>query len=199
MKRVPCRDGDEKMARQLFVSDKTVLNRRDEYFDFAFNDKAFSDVKVVCGDREFDCHRVILSSQSSVPCSSTIWRRRRTGVSRSGSSSQRWSTPCWSIFFYTGDKTKSEMTTPGEMLLAADMYDLEDLKAHCEEVLIKSMHITNCIDCLVLGDMNNAMQWSWLWLIWEVLSSLKNGKRNWSVFLYWCLRWWRTLAVSPNL
>jgi len=63
------------------------------------------------------------------------------------------------IYLHRGqDKTKSEMTTPGEMLLAADMYDLEDLKAHCEEVLIKSMHITNCIDCLVLGDMNNALQ-----------------------------------------
>ena len=34
-----CRDGDEKMARQLFVSDETVLNRRDEYYDFALTTK----------------------------------------------------------------------------------------------------------------------------------------------------------------
>jgi len=126
-------------------------------FDFAFNDKAFSDVKIVCGDREFDCHRVILSSQSSVframfQHDMAEAQNRRVEIKELKPAVVH----AMLKYVYTGDKTKSEMTTPGEMLVAADMYDLEDLKAHCEEVLIRSMQISNCIDCLVLGDMNNA-------------------------------------------
>ena len=42
------------------------------------------------------------------------------------------------------------------MLAAAEMYDLKNLKAHCEENLSKSLEIGNCIDYLILGDTHNS-------------------------------------------
>ena len=46
-------------------------------FELAFSNKDFSVVAIVCGDHVFDCHRIILTSQSSVfrAMFSTTWRR----------------------------------------------------------------------------------------------------------------------------
>merc|ERR1711972_935909 len=41
------------------------------------------------------------------------------------------------------------------LLAAADQYDLKLLKKKCEELLCKSLNISNCLDYLILADMHS--------------------------------------------
>ena len=46
---------------------------------------------------------------------------------------------------------------PQDLLVAADRYQLDRLKSNCEEVLIDSLDVENCISILILSDMYNAL------------------------------------------
>ena len=125
-------------------------------FDFAVNDKEFSDVKIVCGDKVFDCHRIFLSSRSSVframfQHGMTEAQTRRIEIKELEPEVVQ----AMLKYIYTGNMNFSTMK-PEEMLAAAQMYDLGLLKDYYEEKLCKSLDISNCVDMLVLGDLHEA-------------------------------------------
>ena len=123
---------------------------------FAFNNKDFADVKIVCEDRVFDCHRIILSSRSSVframfQHNMAEAQTRRVEIQEIPSSIVH----AMLEYIYTG-RTIFRNGRNEDMLAAAEMYDLKNLKARCEENLSKSLEIGNCIDYLILGDTHNS-------------------------------------------
>merc|ERR1739838_483016 len=125
-------------------------------FDFAVNDKDFSDVKIVCGDKVFDCHRIFLSSRSSVfqamfQHGMTEAQTRRIEIKEMEPEVLQ----AMLEYIYTG-KMKFSTMKPEDMLAAAQMYDLGLLKDFYEEKLCKSLDISNCVDMLVLGELQEA-------------------------------------------
>ena len=56
------------------------------------------------------------------------------------------------LYIYTGN-TPNLQRVAGELLAAADKYQLEQLKNICEEKLCNSLEIGNSVSHLVLGDM----------------------------------------------
>ena len=56
------------------------------------------------------------------------------------------------LYVYTGN-TPNLNRVAGELLAAADKYQLEQLKNICEERLCNSLEIGNSVSHLVLGDM----------------------------------------------
>ena len=148
-------------------------------FEFDFNDKEFSDIKIVCGDKVFDCHRNILSSRS--PVFRAMFRNqmaeRQTGRVDIKELKQN---VCQAMleYIYTG-KTDVANVTTDELLKVAnrydhifsqvyiyiilylnyiDRFDLTALKIDCEEKLCESLEFSNCIDYLVLGDLHHAVK-----------------------------------------
>jgi len=147
-------------------------------YAFAFNDKAFSDVKIACGDRVFDCHRIILSSRSSVframfEHDMEEAKTKRVEIKEAKSDVVH----AMLEHIYTG-KTNFPSTEPKDMLAAAEMYNLESLKNEYEEILCKTLDISNCIDLLVVGDLNNAayLKKSAMQLIAMNMSSILKNK-----------------------
>jgi len=145
---------------------------------FAFNDKAFSDVKIVCGDRVFDCHRIILSSRSSV-FRAMFEHDMEEAKNKKVEIKEAKSEVVHALLehIYTG-KTSFTSTEPRDILAAAEMYDLENLKNVYEEKLCKILDISNCIDLLVVGDLNNAayLKKSAMQLIAMNMSSILKNK-----------------------
>ena len=127
-------------------------------FNFAVNHKNFSDVKIVCGcgDKVFDCHRIFLSSRSSV--FRAMFQHDMTEAQTSRIEIKELEPEVLQAmleYIYTGNM-KFSTIKPDAMLAAAQMYDLGLLKDFCEEKLCKSLDISNCVDMLVLGDLHEA-------------------------------------------
>ena len=54
-----------------------------------------------------------------------------------------------------GGKIENLEEKATKLLAAADQYDLKLLKKKCEELLCKSLNISNCLDYLILADMHS--------------------------------------------
>lgn len=125
-------------------------------FEFALNDKEFSDVKIVCGDKVFECHRIFLSSRSTVframfQHGTTEAQTRRIEIKELEPEVLQ----AMLEYIYTGNMEFSSLK-PEVMLAAAQMYDLGLLKDFYEEKLCKGLDISNCVDMLVMGDLHEA-------------------------------------------
>ena len=121
----------------------------------ALNEKEFSDATIVCGDQQFDVHRIILGSRSSV------FRAMFNNDMTEGNSNKievKKMEPevlkALLVYIYTGQTNFS--IKPEEVLKAAEMYDLRLLKNFYEEKLCTSLDISNVNDMLVLGDLHRA-------------------------------------------
>jgi len=164
-------------------------------FEFAFQNKNLSDVKIVCGDRIFDCHRIILSSRSLVFRAMFLHGMAEAQTKRVEIKELQPEVVNTMLkFIYTGkmkiDSTDFPPTKPEELLAAADMYDLENLKLICEEILCKSLEISNCIKMLVLADMHNARN------LYEQAMKLVIGNIN---DLIHSTAWREKLMKNPSL
>jgi len=139
-------------TKQSFEPVKKLKND----FEVALNDTEFSDVKIVCGDKVFDCHRIFLSSRSSVframfQYGMTEAQSRRIEIKELAPEVLQ----AMLQYIYTGHMKFSTMK-PEDMLAAAQMYDLGLLKDFYEEKLCKLLDFSNCVDMLVLGDLHEA-------------------------------------------
>jgi len=125
-------------------------------YEFALNDKDFSDVKIVCGNRVFDCHRINLSTRSTVframfQHGMAETQTRRVEIKEL----EPVVVEAMLEYIYTG-KMKFSTIKSEAILAAAQMYDLKNLKNFSEETLCKRLNITNCVDMLVLGYLHEA-------------------------------------------
>merc|ERR1712098_628293 len=111
---------------------------------------------VKCGDKEFDCHQIILTSRS--PVLATMLRIKQE------SSKKEKGKVCVEIkdmnlavfedllkYIYTGNSPNVDAHVE-ELFSAADRYELEQLKELCEVKLCSRLAISNCIDLLILAD-----------------------------------------------
>jgi len=124
----------------------------------AFLNRDFADVKVACGDRVFECHQFMLSARS--PVFRAMFQADMTEAASKRVDIQDLASDVVNdmlVYIYTGN-TPNLSRVAGELLGAADKYQLEQLKALCEERLCSSLEIGNCVTYLVLGDMYQAHQ-----------------------------------------
>jgi len=124
----------------------------------AFHNKDFADVKVACGDRVFECHQFMLSARS--PVFRAMFQSDMTEAQTKRVDIQDLQPDVVNdmlLYIYTGN-TPNLNRVAGELLAAADKYQLEQLKNICEERLCNSLEIGNSVSHLVLGDMYQAQQ-----------------------------------------
>ena len=120
-------------------------------------DQKFSDVRIICGEVVFDCHRSILSVRSPVfeamfqsemleNLKEVVIKDHRPEVVKE-----------MLHFIYNGaTSTETVMNEIGKDLLgAADQYQLDILKNKCEEKLCSSLEFSNSVELLVLADLHH--------------------------------------------
>jgi speckle-type POZ protein len=121
-----------------------------------FVDKSFSDCKIVCQSKTFDCHRFILSSRS--PVFRAMFENDMEEATSCKVDIKDLSADVVEemlYFIYSGN-TPNLAKGAGDLLAAADMYQLDHLKNMCEEKLINCTSIDSAVAHLVLGDMYQA-------------------------------------------
>ena len=146
---------DEKVAPSV----DNCLKQMSEQLGRTFGDKNFSDVKIVAGDEEFHCHRIILSGRSQV-FKAMFMSDMIENTSRTVDIKDIKPEVVQEMlhFIYTGGISKDDvMDKIGKDLLgAADQYQLDLLKSKCEEKLCSSLEVSNSVELLVLADLYQA-------------------------------------------
>ena len=120
-----------------------------------FLDKNTSDVEIICGERTFDCHQMILSVRSPVfraMFQNDMAEKRTNRVEIQDLSEEVVAQML--RFIYTGS-SNLDVNNPDinyELLEAAEKYQLELLKKICANKLKSTLTVENCIQNLIFAE-----------------------------------------------
>jgi len=132
--------------KELVKDMNNVFTDKENGYNFIIN----------CGDQVFYCHKFMLSARSPV-----FQAMFQSGLAenRAGSVEIGDINPNVMIemlrYIYSGCTLAVEIFGR-ELLACADKYQLDKLKNCCEEYLSGTLNVENCIDLLLLGDLNQA-------------------------------------------
>jgi len=129
----------------------------DDYLKM-YKDNVLTDFTIRVGEREMRAHRAILAARS--PVFAAMFEHPDTHEVKNGLLviedldydvvSEMLS------YIYSGRCSRDINDLAMELLVAADKYRLEELKAHCERHLIQSLAFDNACQLLILSDMHSA-------------------------------------------
>lgn len=121
-------------------------------------DKQFCDVVLNVNGREFEAHKIILASRS--PVFNAMFTSKMKENSKNIVDIEDISEDVFEellSYIYTGEVNKLNHLA-GELIFAADKYQIEDLKIICEHKLITMISIQNCIHLLQVSDAHSLYQ-----------------------------------------
>lgn len=119
------------------------------------NTKSLSDIVILVGGQKFEAHELILSArspvflamfQSDLKMQTNTLKIEEIGPDVFAEVLR---------FIYT-DKVENLDGYAEELLVAADRYMLDLLKAKCEESLARKIAVGNCAELLALADLHSA-------------------------------------------
>jgi len=157
--------GNSKNADTLFnhLEEDDKIENLSHDLEKLFSDKELSDVQIICGDKVFDCHQLILSARSPIfriMFQSEMAEKKTRKVEVKDVDPEVMSKLL--TFIYSGklpkiDKLLGDMfDTYQGLLMASDKYQLDQLKRICVITLCSNMNVENCLSYLVIGDMYQA-------------------------------------------
>jgi len=114
-----------------------------------------ADVDVVVGSSVFRCHKAILGAKSPVLKAAFVHNMVEKATGKINIDGIESSTVEDMLKYIYGGKIDNLDEKATKLLAAADQYDLKYLKKRCEELLCKSLNISNCLEYLILADMHS--------------------------------------------
>ena len=145
---------------------KRISKQLCEDYSKMFLDEANSDVEIICGEKTFSCHRNILSARSPVfkaMFENDMEEKRLGQVMIKDFSSAVIEDLLMYIYSSTLGPSSQEMylnendwNHVADLLKAADVYQVDLLKASCEETLCRGLNLKHCLSSLIIGDMYRA-------------------------------------------
>ena len=142
----------------FFLKVKIPECRLSDDFQSLLDNPIYSDVTLICGEREFFVHKAILSARSKVFQAMFEHKMLENECSRVEIKDIN-SDVMYEIlrYIYTG-KIENKEHLIDLILSAADKYCLERLKIQCEEILCTTIDKDNVADILILADHHSANQ-----------------------------------------
>ena len=123
-----------------------------------YNDKEFSDMRIICGSEVFHVHKFMLCARSPVFKGILSHENLET---REGKivipNTHHTLVSAMLKYMYTNKVEKIEEVA-AELISLADMYQLLELKIMCEDALGLMLNVENVLDYLILADRFGASQ-----------------------------------------
>ncbi len=143
-------------------SDMSLRHNEAESFNqinSMLEERKYTDFKLVCGDRQFSCHKVVLAARSPV-FDAMLSNENHLEVQKGKVNITDMDHDKLEVFLkylYTGNFSDHMKQHAKELLVAADKYQVEGLKLAAEEALADNIISENAIDMLLFAnDMPNA-------------------------------------------
>lgn len=153
--RIYCKEMSNNFTRDMIPVDKKYIHR----FSDMYESTDLSDCMVVCEDREFLAHKFMLASQSSV--FRAMFKHKNTKESMDSRivivDSTASAVSKMVGYIYTAELPgELEIEDAARLVQLAEKYDMDQLKALCEEKLIKQLSKFNVCTLLQFADTYNA-------------------------------------------
>lgn len=126
----------------------------------AFESQDFCDFDIVCDDKVIKCHKVVLASRSPVFRAMLLHNMEESAQQKVEPKNFDFDTMYLVLkFMYKGDIEANLLEKHAESIfMAADYYEINDLKKSCERVLVTQVTIKNMVDMFVMADMYKATE-----------------------------------------
>ena len=143
---IPSQGGNEEASTKKYMEDMGNV----------FHAGKYTDVTIVCQDREFPCHKAILTGRSSVfeaMFSHNFKEAEENKVDVVDINADTFEEML--IFMYSG-KVENLKKNAANLMMAGEKYYLQDLKQMAEESLSLNLGVDNVLDLLVTAYLHNA-------------------------------------------
>jgi len=143
----------EMKVRGADNSESKKISNFGEEIKSIFNEEASSDVKVIAGDKQFKCHKVILCARSEVFKNTlgpnTLESHTNTIVIKE--------TPAQAVedmlkYIYSGDIPENPDSLTSDLLHIANMHLLQPLVEACMKNIVDNLDVSSCISTFMLVD-----------------------------------------------
>jgi len=125
--------------------------------ELLFMKKELSDVKLICEEKIFECHKNVLSCRSEV-FEAMFKSGTKMVESESGEvkiDDVKADTLETMIYFMYHDKVSDEKKIKADLLFLAEMYNIQPLSAVCVKYLEENLSVENALDVLVAANLIN--------------------------------------------
>ena len=129
-----------------------------KYMKNVFVSSRFTDVTILCGEKEFNCHKAILAERSSV-FESMFTIEMKEAMENEVTIKDMDAETCQQMLLYIYSSKVEAIDKEGNaesLLAAAEKYDLKGLKTLTENHLSANLNIDNVMSLLVLADLHCA-------------------------------------------
>ena len=145
------------MKAEIKVNEQKLEN----FAEKLYGEKEFSDVKIVCDDKQFDCHKVVLSSQSEVLKTmfknKSLIEKQSEGVMKIDEKDVNSDTMEQLLLYLYFQKVKDNNMINGDLMIAADKYDVKGLLDLCTKYLESNLSDENALEVLVKAELVGQM------------------------------------------
>jgi hypothetical protein len=130
----------------------------DTFVGNLYSEKYFVDVKIVCNEKTFSCHKAVLSCQSKVfktiigNKSLTEKQAEVMEINENDFNSETMEQILF--YFYHGSLQETKMINT-DLLRAADKYEVVGLMDICTKYLESNLSLENALDVLVTAELTN--------------------------------------------
>ncbi|XP_058793356.1 speckle-type POZ protein-like B [Phymastichus coffea] len=146
----------EANTRDKLTEVQYAHNYSEEILKKLFDNRQFSDFKIIVEKREFRVHRAILAAISPVFHAMFESKMRESNEGRVHIEDVEADVIEKTLYFIYVGKLNDIEDLADKVLAVAEKYQLESLKQRCEYILVKQLNLDNVYDTLLLADKNNA-------------------------------------------
>ena len=123
-----------------------------------YGEKEFADVKIVCSEKTFDCHKAVLSCQSEIfknMIKNKSLIEKPAAVITIEENDMNSDSMEQLVFYLYYAKVKDTKLVNTGLLMAADKYMVNDLLDLCVKYLKSNISLENVLDILVTAELTN--------------------------------------------
>ncbi|XP_033228296.1 speckle-type POZ protein B-like [Belonocnema kinseyi] len=134
---------------------QTILKPADSIYQLFIDDESLSDVRLIAGEKKYNAHRVILAANS--PVFQRIFSHQMQETLKKEVQIKEIEQDVLEEFLkyiYVRKIDKLEELA-AELLIAANRYEMEELKSICERELVKKLTLENVLTYLMMADSDN--------------------------------------------
>ena len=110
--------------------------------------KEFSDLKIICNGKTFECHKIVMSCQSDVFKGMFLYSDSTESKSGEITINDFLAETMETFLHYIYNQEVKEKLINTDLLLIADKYDVLGLVKICNEHLKSTLSVKNCLDIL---------------------------------------------------
>ena len=123
-----------------------------------YDEKELVDVNILCNGKTFECHKIVLSSQSEVFKTMIRYKsmiEKKSGIMKIDENDFGSDTMDHLLYYLYHEKVNDAKIITTDLLMAADKYNLQSLLDECTKYFKSKLSLHNALDILFAAELTN--------------------------------------------